>query len=75
MRADCYGPQVNYLLLEDKIIAYKKSKDVEERVAPPTGNIPEGLQGQNLSKRKVQEINNRNNQIGHAGDSSICRQR
>jgi hypothetical protein len=66
MRFESKEPKIKYLLLQDKIVADKVNKDIQERIESSARSIPEGLQGHYFPERRVKKINNCNNLfLGH----------
>jgi hypothetical protein len=58
--------QVQVLFMKDKILADKIADDVHQRIGPPAGRIPEGLQRHDPAKGRIEEINERNDPFfGH----------
>jgi hypothetical protein len=58
-------PELYYLLLKNKIIAYKKKKDVQCHIAASTCHIPECLKGYQPAERPVKKINQCKNKMSH----------
>jgi len=63
MGFECNKSQIQHFLVQNKIVGQEKNKYVQNGVKAPAGSIPETLQRENLSKRGIKKINNRNDHL------------
>ena len=54
------------LLFVDKIVTHKKDDNIKGCIKPSTGSIPKGLKRQQPLKKRVEEINNSQDQCTHS---------
>lgn len=65
MRLKSKKAQLQYLLLKNKIVEYKKKENIQYHITAPTYHIPECLQGYQPAKRLVKKINQCKNRMSH----------
>jgi hypothetical protein len=59
MRLKNKESQVQIMLVQDEIITYEVSEDIQQRIRPPAGGIPESLQRHEPAERRIEKINER----------------
>ncbi len=60
MRFNGNKSQMEYLLLQNKIISHEKNENIENRIETPTGCVTKCLQGDELSEGGMKKIYERN---------------
>jgi hypothetical protein len=56
---ECQEANMQYLFMQDKIIADKKNQDIQDGIGSAAGGIAESLYGHQLSEGRVEKINKR----------------
>jgi hypothetical protein len=66
VRTDGHERQDQILFPEDKIVAYEKQENVQDRVGSTAGGIPERELVHHLTERRIEKINKLFDRLLHA---------
>src|SRR5579862_6245876 len=53
--------KIQHLFVQDKVVSQEKNENIQNRVGTPTGSVSKGLDGDQLSKGRIEKVNNGNN--------------